>query len=169
MTTPEEHPPKPKPPRKGLISDLAADVIAAGSSIAAGAATAWHQIQSHAYRNMSALDAFEHMKPQRKAEFKEIDDELKQNLITREQSFHKIDHLVEKNERDAFKRMEEFGITSMRDRWNILRKHQKLEVLTWAMVASGVAIGSMLQIMRPARQKEEPAADKKDADNNISV
>ncbi len=151
---------------RGFISNFTADMIAIGSSIAAGAVTAWSQIQSHAYRNLSALDAFEDMKPRRKAEFKEINEQLQKGHITPEQSYHRIDDLIERNEHDALKRMEEFGIGSVRDRWHILRQHQRLEVVTWSIVASGVAIGSVMQLLRKPKDKEEQ--EKKD-DNPRSV
>lgn len=132
----------------GLISNLTADLIAISSSVVAGAFTAWSQIESMAYRNMSALDAFEYMKPQRKAEREKIEHELREGLITPKESFRKLDDLIERNEKDAVRRMEEFGIVSIKDRWNILRRHQKVEAMTWAMVAAGVAIGSILPLTR---------------------
>lgn len=145
----------------GMISQVAADAISIASSIAAGAVTGWVYVERSAYKNMSSLGAFDDMKPKRKAAFDEIERGIEHGKISQRQSFHLVDGLIESNEREARNRLLKMGIHNFGDRWNILRTHQKMEAGAYALIAGGVAIGSVLQLTRefvapPEKDKTTP-------------
>ncbi|MBV8938828.1 MAG: hypothetical protein JO089_03190 [Alphaproteobacteria bacterium] len=141
---------------RGLISKTTADAAAIVSSLVAGAATVWIYVQRNAYKNLSSLGAFDDMKPARKKAFREIKSHVEHGQINPQESFHRLDALIESNEQEALARMKGLGMETMSDRWRILRRHQKLEAVSFAVVAGGVALGAVLPLMQSLHAPDAP-------------
>lgn len=135
-------------PEKGLMDPRAADAIAIISSLAVALGSGWLYTERNVYKNISSLGGFDDVKPVRKEHFHDIMDKARSGEINRRQSFHMIDNLIEHNELEASARMRNLGIRNFADRWAMLRNHQKLEVLTIAVAAGSVALGSILSTTR---------------------
>lgn len=146
-----------------VLSPVAVEVIAGGTSIAAGAVSARSLVSGMAYKNMSSLGAVQDMKPQRKEALSLIEQAIDKGTITAEQAFKAVDDLVEVNDRHAWDRFKKFGVNGFRKEWAILRTHQKVEVIAFASLIGGVLLGAVLPLMRewtPSKDKRDDANER---------
>ena len=172
---PEESKTAPAKKSHALLSPTAVDVIGGVSSVLVGVTTAWHLIEERAYKNLSSLHWFEEMKEERRKVGQNIAKKLVSKELTPDGAHEELKKAILTFGERANDELEKAASGTIFKKFNLLRPHQKQEVIVTAIAFGGAALSVILGPVflmtrgKFSEKEEDRLADKNSAADNRGV
>jgi hypothetical protein len=158
QTTPQADKPAAAPAHpKGFISQLYADIIATVGSITIAGVTAWGGIESRAYKNSSSQGLWNDLKPERAKVGPAIYERALNGDISAKEGHNLLKNAILTGEDIADKRLKTLGSLKIWQQWDLLRNHQKREVMIATVAVGGIALGTTLLMIRGIFSQQQQA------------